>query len=444
MKIKAWLTLTGVFSAMLAATAFGASDTSWYNTTDTEFELSTADELEGLAELVNSGQDNFADKTVRLVADVDLKGVGEWTPIGSTVENNFQGEFDGNRHKISNLTITKAKNCFNGLFGVVYGGKIMNLSLEDTNISINSLAFERDDTTPVMAGGFAALMCGGEIMICENLGGVVELNAAEITSNDSAAGIGAVTVPDESGWSASFRFCGNRANVGGKATCAGVVGNVNGGELSYCYNKGNIEAKGGARSAGLADVVSGGCYVSVCYNSGAVTSEGSMKSGICLMLDDTSTVTDCVDLYPNDSTIVVSGTISDVKSAGSVDIKKIGDTALAEKTETVDFTNMTLDEKVAAANNQYEYYVRPVYGENPVLWWEAISGSERIYGDVNGGGELTGGDAILMLRHISGLKALEGDALLAADVNRDGFVTLADVIALQNESRYYGDAYDNY
>lgn len=58
-----------------------AVDTSWYNehTSDSEFTITTAAELAGLAQLVNAGND-FSGKTIRLGADIDLAGHG-WTPI---------------------------------------------------------------------------------------------------------------------------------------------------------------------------------------------------------------------------------------------------------------------------------------------------------------------------------------------------------------------------
>ena len=49
----------------------GTSDVSWYNDTDTEFHLTTAEQLAGLAEIVNGGN-TLAGKTIYLDADLDL------------------------------------------------------------------------------------------------------------------------------------------------------------------------------------------------------------------------------------------------------------------------------------------------------------------------------------------------------------------------------------
>lgn len=50
----------------------GVVDLSWYNGTDTEFTITTARQLAGVAELVNSNTTDFAGKTIRLGADISL------------------------------------------------------------------------------------------------------------------------------------------------------------------------------------------------------------------------------------------------------------------------------------------------------------------------------------------------------------------------------------
>ncbi len=111
----------------------GAADTTWYNANDTEFTLSTPEQLAGLAELVNSGN-TFAGKTVKLDADIDLNNVN-WTPIGTksaegekAFSRTFAGSFDGQGHTISNLRVV-GDNAL-GLFGRTGTGT----HIEDLNI----------------------------------------------------------------------------------------------------------------------------------------------------------------------------------------------------------------------------------------------------------------------------------------------------------------------
>lgn len=110
----------------------GTADTSWYNDTDTEFVLNTAEEFAGLAKLVNEGN-NFVGKTVSLGADMDL-GNKEWTPIGISGAN-FNGTFDGAGHTVKNLkALTTEKRV--GLFGATGGSAtIKNVTVDGATLS---------------------------------------------------------------------------------------------------------------------------------------------------------------------------------------------------------------------------------------------------------------------------------------------------------------------
>ncbi len=80
----------------------GTVDTDWYNDTDTEFILDTAEAVAGLAQLVDNGN-TFEGKTVKLGANVDLsKTSGSFNPIGDA-SNPFKGTFDGQGCEIANV-----------------------------------------------------------------------------------------------------------------------------------------------------------------------------------------------------------------------------------------------------------------------------------------------------------------------------------------------------
>ena len=109
----------------------GHMDSSWYrDTSATEYTIRTAEELAGLANLVNSG-DTLEGKTVYLESDIVLNEgdaatwgttapKNSWTPIGNNT-NFFQGTFDGRGHTISGMYIKNTTDTANqqGLFGVV-------------------------------------------------------------------------------------------------------------------------------------------------------------------------------------------------------------------------------------------------------------------------------------------------------------------------------------
>lgn len=130
----------------------GTADTSWYDENETEYHISTAEQLAGLAQLVNAdpGTTNFAGKTFCLENDLDLSG-HEWISIGTgrggtQSKYSFCGVFDGQGHVISNLYshesyiegaegADESHNLLrNALFGSVYNGEVKNLGVADAEI----------------------------------------------------------------------------------------------------------------------------------------------------------------------------------------------------------------------------------------------------------------------------------------------------------------------
>ena len=132
----------------------GTADTRWYtdHKTDTEYRITTAEQLAGLAQLVNAdpGTTNFAGKTFYLENDLDLSG-HEWISIGTVIggdnpKYSFCGVFDGKGHVISNLYshesdikgADESHNLLrNALFGSVYNGEVKNLGVADAEIWID-------------------------------------------------------------------------------------------------------------------------------------------------------------------------------------------------------------------------------------------------------------------------------------------------------------------
>ena len=109
---------------------------------DGVYTITEAAELAWVAQQVNSGANSFYGKTVRLINDIDLNGV-EWTKIGTSVQNSFQGTFEGaaivksepaTYPTIHNLYITNG-NCA-GLFGTICNGaKLQNFNLKGVRIT---------------------------------------------------------------------------------------------------------------------------------------------------------------------------------------------------------------------------------------------------------------------------------------------------------------------
>jgi hypothetical protein len=131
----------------------GTADTTWYtsNKDKSAFLISTAEQLAGLALLVNgngavNGKYNMNGKTIRLNADIMLNDTtgwqdweyespaNIWTPIG-TNNNAFQGTFEGNKHVVSGFFYENDTSSNIGLFGSV------NTSASATIKEIGVVAF---------------------------------------------------------------------------------------------------------------------------------------------------------------------------------------------------------------------------------------------------------------------------------------------------------------
>ncbi|MBE7068794.1 MAG: hypothetical protein E7381_05785 [Clostridiales bacterium] len=111
----------------------GTVDTVWYNDTDSSFSLSTAEEVAGLAELVNGGN-NFSKKTIELESNVDLNG-NSWTPLKS-----FAGTLKGNDHTIGNFSVDATAGN-GGFIDSLEWGTINDLTLSDVEATVGGYRF---------------------------------------------------------------------------------------------------------------------------------------------------------------------------------------------------------------------------------------------------------------------------------------------------------------
>ena len=136
--------------AMYPADAWdGKADTSWYNDTDTNFIIGTAEQLAGLAELVDDGE-TFEGKTVRLDNNIDLEAYNEegelisFNPVGSyAFDKAFKGTFNGQGHIIYNMYengwalgsgLWDGDDCGLGLFGLIEDATVQNLKIDGADL----------------------------------------------------------------------------------------------------------------------------------------------------------------------------------------------------------------------------------------------------------------------------------------------------------------------
>lgn len=301
------LLLTGLLPLSAGAAGTGAwdgktIDVSWYNRTDTEFYISTPEQLMGLAAIVNGiynksitkvigdaacivdnyegdgvksgsnnkstdtyhyGSDSFKGKTVYLTADLDMGGVqdpatGLWSgpnymPIGGQylMEKNdsstklsasFCGMLDGQGHYVANLYCER--HCSTGNFG---DGQSVGL--------IGRLGVHDDDDLSLRpeGAGVRNLAVSGYIHANRSVGGIV---------GKLGKSVDGVTIED----CANFAAVSNTDAKG----CGGIVGaGWNGGVIRSCYNAGSVSTTYVCPTGGI----SGSNEVSIesCYNTGTIS-----------------------------------------------------------------------------------------------------------------------------------------------------------------------------
>lgn len=198
-----------------------------------------------------------------------------WLPIGAVTKTPFAGEFNGNGHTISGLTINKAYYNYCGLFGV-NRGVVTNLRIVDAHIDgIYGINMSSSNSSPEINGDIdyedkdvwtepddsvteeslnsydrtgkstanIGIICGF------NLGSVKKCYASgEIYSNNSAGGITGRN-------SANISLCATNVKISGVSVAGGIIG-IGGAysKISDCVSESEITA---AVSGGIAGKVSG-------------------------------------------------------------------------------------------------------------------------------------------------------------------------------------------
>ena len=305
------------------------ADTGWYEEgggeDGREFTISTAEELAGLAQLVNGGTD-FSGKTITLTADIDLTG-REWTPIGKdSISSRFNGTFDGGGHTISGLYINKdvtsdTGSVYLGLFGYVGEGTVKKLTVTGSVIGCDN----RTGTSDYYAGGIVGA-CGGDgdivncmadVTVTGNsngtrtvVGGIVGKNSGEVTGciskgavSAKGTGTGNVTanaggIAGESSYGSIINCC-NTGSVIGDSCAGGIAGNSSSSEVTNCYNTGEVSGSGTV--GGVVGECSFG-NISNCYNTGSVSGSGIVGGVIGLNDSVLSTsVSNCYYLAGSES-----------------------------------------------------------------------------------------------------------------------------------------------
>ena len=206
--------------------------------------VTDSDDLVKLQDLVNSGVDT-TDVTFELTSNIDMKGInfrGIGTAGGDEQDLVFKGDFKGNNHVISNLTINTTED-YVGLFGAVLGGSIDSVGLENCEVSGGWYV-----------GGLAGAIVGGSI--------TNSYATASVTGTSLVGGLvgAAYAIPTLNGYYDTQKT-GQTVGVG-NGSYTGTVTGVTTAELEELIKNGTLPQYnyGGGTGGGTGGGVFGGSY----------------------------------------------------------------------------------------------------------------------------------------------------------------------------------------
>lgn len=285
----------------------GTADISWYDASQNTFDISTPEQLAGVAQLVNSGTTTFEGKTLNMTTDIWLNSTGDstnnWVPIGggspssesTGTGNAFRGAFNGHGHTIYNLYCDKGNTFHGGLIGCVQSPCTI-----DSLVMINPVVKSRGMMGAI--AGFTRTSGNVYIRYCLVVNARLEAPAnTDATSNNNSACIIGAAYNNTSSYYTYIQNCGATGSITGYYV-SGICASGEHSNLQNCYFAGTLNDRGsnhGAMSAWGASVNNCYSYCNVSASSGA--SNGTEVSQAYMQSD--SIITDLGDAFKMDNGI---------------------------------------------------------------------------------------------------------------------------------------------
>ncbi len=225
------------------------------------YQISNVDDLKSFRDNVNNTSNYSTDAFFVLVADIDLSGETNWKPIGVTIANRFDGNFDGRGHVIKNLQIIgTAPNV--GLFAYTGANAVIkNVGVETTPLGVNG-----GQNVGILVGN----QRGSKISNCYVSGSVSGTDAGGLIGGQASV----------SGNSVDQCYAFVNVNSSGGNGAGGLIGVLRG-QLTNSYVFGNMTASSSSNGminvSGLVGVVSNNGIVENCYSTGnllAISNDG--------------------------------------------------------------------------------------------------------------------------------------------------------------------------
>lgn len=200
---------------------FPLQNASAANSASNPYLITTAEDLEALASIVNTG--SRLGGYYKQSADITL--TNEHTAIGNSSETSFKGVYDGDNKVIKGLLINQPKGRYHGLFGRAYSATIQNVIIENCDI-----------TAKDYVGGICGYASETPISNCKVSGAIKTADGVDGMYHGGIAGYIYYKPTSK---------CVNTASVKGNNSKSqyygGIVGEVRRTNITDCFNAGIVE-----------------------------------------------------------------------------------------------------------------------------------------------------------------------------------------------------------
>lgn len=200
---------------------FPLQDASAANSASNPYLITTAEDLEALASIVNTG--SRLGGYYKQSADITL--TNEHTAIGNSSNTSFRGVYDGDNNVIKGLLINQPKAIYQGLFGRANQATIKNVIIENCDI-----------TAKKYVGGICGYASETTISNCKVSGAIKTADGVDGMYHGGIAG----SIYDK-----PISSCVNTASVKGNNSKSqyygGIVGEGSWTNINDCFNAGIVE-----------------------------------------------------------------------------------------------------------------------------------------------------------------------------------------------------------
>jgi len=292
---------TGTAVTAISATATG--DITLYakwiagdGTGSNPFQITTLNDLKWFSENPGIWNQDFIQ-----TADIDASETSTWnsgsgfSPIGNSTTK-FTGQYNGNGHTITNLTISRSTTDYIGLFGYIGSGAVV------TSLGVTATAITGQNNVGVLAGynsgTISSCNTGGTVTGGTSVGGFAGQNSAGTISKSYSTA----------------------ATTGNNDLAAFVGDNVSNGNISNCYATGN--SNGGTSSSnytsgGLVGYNPSGSTITNCYATGNATGYSHVGG---LVGSSGGTISNCFynkDIFTGSTSYGMGKTTAELKMAST-------------------------------------------------------------------------------------------------------------------------------